>query len=181
MSFIRILKYAILGIVNKEPASGYDIAKTFNESLVQFWNAKHSQIYPELKKLNDEGLITYETCISGQVLERKVYSITEEGKRSLIDWISKNEVIEPTPKDRFRLRVFFSNMLDSDTYKDLLSYQLIQRKEKLIFLNDRMKKFGENPPSFGDKGYGDYIVLEGAILREEAYVEWIKKCLESIK
>ena len=45
---MRTLKYAILGLLNREPMTGYDIAKEFSKDLGEFWNAKHSQIYPEL-------------------------------------------------------------------------------------------------------------------------------------
>ncbi len=46
---MRILKYAILGLLRKGELSGYDISSYFKEELGQFWSAKHSQIYPELK------------------------------------------------------------------------------------------------------------------------------------
>ncbi len=45
----RTLKYAILGLVHKEEMSGYDITSQFKKEIGQFWSAKHSQIYPELK------------------------------------------------------------------------------------------------------------------------------------
>ncbi len=48
---MRTLKYAILGLLNRNPMTGYDIVKEFNFQLAEFWNAKHSQIYPELKKI----------------------------------------------------------------------------------------------------------------------------------
>ncbi|NYC48370.1 DNA-binding PadR family transcriptional regulator [Clostridium beijerinckii] len=69
---MRTLKYAILGLINRNPLTGYDITKEFNSGLVEFWYAKHSQIYPELKKLTAEGLISYETVIQGEKLEKKV-------------------------------------------------------------------------------------------------------------
>ncbi|WP_279579818.1 PadR family transcriptional regulator [Fodinicola feengrottensis] len=52
------LRYALLGLLADEPASGYDLARTFEISLQRWaWHARHSQIYPELNKLADEGLI----------------------------------------------------------------------------------------------------------------------------
>ena len=43
------LKYAILGLLNRKSMTGYDLSKEFETTLFEFWNAKHSQIYPELK------------------------------------------------------------------------------------------------------------------------------------
>ena len=78
---MRTLKYVILGLLMRHPMSGYDITKEFQNGLTEFWDAKHSQIYPELRRLYDEGLITYEVQISGEALEKKVYSITEQGRQ----------------------------------------------------------------------------------------------------
>ena len=50
-----VLKYAILGLLNQKSMTGYDITKEFEEKLCEFWSAKHSQIYPELKTLNEKG------------------------------------------------------------------------------------------------------------------------------
>ena len=67
---MRVLKYAILGLLNRQPMTGYDIGKEFNYELSEFWHAKHSQIYTELKRLHDEGLVTYDIEISGDILEK---------------------------------------------------------------------------------------------------------------
>ena len=86
---MRTLKYAILGLLNIEPMTGYDLGKKFNYQLAEFWSAKHSQIYPELKKLVDEKLIVFNIEITGDVLEKKVYSITDKGRECFIKWLGK--------------------------------------------------------------------------------------------
>jgi DNA-binding PadR family transcriptional regulator len=55
----------------------------------------HSQIYLELKKLLDEGLIVFEIQISGEVLEKKLYSITEQGKKTFLQWLQKKSRLNP--------------------------------------------------------------------------------------
>ena len=51
------LRYAMLGLIQRAPATGYDISKAFSGRLGSIWGARHSQIYPELKKLTEEGLV----------------------------------------------------------------------------------------------------------------------------
>lgn len=68
---MRVLKYAILGLLDKGSLSGYDMTSYFKAEIGQFWSAKHSQIYPELKKLTDEGFIEFETVIQGAKLEKR--------------------------------------------------------------------------------------------------------------
>ncbi|EFG88815.1 transcriptional regulator, PadR family [Clostridium carboxidivorans P7] len=79
---MRTLKYAILGLVNRKPITGYDIGKEFNFQLAEFWNARHSQIYPELKKLVDEKLLVYAIEVSGDVLEKKFILLQKKVKKN---------------------------------------------------------------------------------------------------
>ena len=75
------LKYAILGLLNRNEMTGYELSKEFETTLFEFWNAKHSQIYPELKSLNAEGLIQYRVEITGNVLEMKDGAIFRNGRK----------------------------------------------------------------------------------------------------
>ena len=174
---MRTLKYAILGLLKKRPMTGYEIAKEFNFELAEFWYANHSQIYPELKKLAEEGLVTYEIEISGDILEAKRYALTEKGVQDFTQWIYKDEKIERTPKDIFRLRMYFSNNLDLKNRIHLLENQRLQHVKRMNNLKKTMEQYPETPPPDSDR-FGDFIVLCGAIMREENYIAWIDKCIE---
>ena len=173
---MRTLKYAILGLLNRRPMTGYDIGKEFNHELSQFWNAKHSQIYPELKKLLDEELVTYDIQISGDILEKKNYTITEKGQKEFLKWLHKDEPMEKTPKDLFRLRMYFSNNLDVESRVHLLESQLMQHEKRLSVLSKTMEQYPVVPPLDTDR-FGDFIVLDGAITREKHVIEWIKQSI----
>ena len=181
MIFLRTLKYAILGLLNRRPMTGYDIGKEFNYQLGKFWSAKHSQIYPELKKLVDEQLIVYNIEISGDVLEKKVYNITEKGRAEFLKWLNKDEPMEPTPKSVFRLRMYYSNNLDVETRILFLENHLIQHEERHAFLLIQMERYKDKIPSLDSEDFGDYLVLDGAIMREETNIKWLKKCIDVCK
>jgi DNA-binding PadR family transcriptional regulator len=176
---MRSLKYAILGLIIRNPISGYDIMKEFNEELVNFWSAKHSQIYPELKKLVDEGLVEYTVIITGTVLEKKLYTITEQGKSDFLSWLVQIEPLEPTPKEVFRLRMYYANHIEREHLKEMIQDQLDQRLQKLNYLKEAMDEYQE-VPDITDTTFGDYIVLDGAILREESSIKWLKNCLKHL-
>ncbi len=108
---MRALKYAILGLLMQAPVTGYDISKAFGVGLGSFWNAKHSQIYPELKRLTEEGLIEYRTVIQGEKLEKKLYEITPAGKEDFLAWLAQDQPLDPTPKDGVQLRSYDSEWL----------------------------------------------------------------------
>ncbi|NLM21932.1 MAG: PadR family transcriptional regulator [Peptococcaceae bacterium] len=180
---MRKLKYAILGLINRKPMTGYDLMIEFDKALASFWHAKHSQIYPELKKLTNENLITYETVIQGEKLEKKVYTITEKGKQELRKWILRDEPLEPTPKDVFRLRAYFIELMTKDEIIQQFTAQLEKHQKKLAVLQSAMKNLLETKDISNviSEEFGDYIVLKGAIMREQAYVDWLNECLAAVR
>lgn len=180
---LRLLKYAILGLVNRAPVTGYDIAKEFDRGLVNFWYATHSQIYPELRRLTEEGLVTFEIDTRGDRLEKKRYFITEKGKQELTNWISQHDELEPTPKDAFRLRLYFLPEVDHTQMHAALEDQIEKRSLKLQRLVHNMQENRQNS-TYGqiyDKELGDYLVLCGAISREKDYIAWLRFCMETIE
>ncbi|WP_042426497.1 PadR family transcriptional regulator [Streptacidiphilus anmyonensis] len=97
------LRHALLGLLAEKPASGYDLLKRFETSLSMVWPAQQSQVYGELAKLKEAGLI--EVTGTG-ARNRRDYGITEEGRAELHRWLT-----EVGPDLAFRsaalLRVFF--------------------------------------------------------------------------
>lgn len=174
---MRNLKYALLGLLMKQEMTGYDLSKEFNKELSEFWYAKHSQIYPELKKLVEEGLIIYKIQISGEILEKKLYSITEAGKAAFLEWLLKEEPMEATPKDIFRLRMYFSGCIGLADRIRLIQYELEQHEARLGYLQEAKTKFTAVPKPEEDS-FGDFLVLDGAVIREEASVQWLRNCLK---
>lgn len=180
---MRTLKYAILGLLNRRSMTGYDLMKEFNMDLVNFWYARHSQIYPELKKLTQEGLITFATVIQGEKMEKKLYSITPMGKEDFTAWLLEEDLLEPTPKDIFRLKTYFIESMDLERMIDHFEYQLKQRLEKLNKLEHTMSQhpYREKVGKIGTAKYGDYIVLKGAIMREKTYIQWLEECIDEMR
>lgn len=174
---MRTLKYAILGLLNQKDMTGYELMKQFESALCEFWSAKHSQIYPELKKLTTEGKIEYIIEISGTVLEKKVYSITDSGRKDFLKWLSRDEEMEKTPKDVFRLKLFFSNCLSPELRLSHIESQLLQHEKRLEHLKGNQSKFIDVPASDSDE-FGDYLVLIGAVMREEMVCDWLRRCKE---
>ena len=139
--------------------------------------AKHSQIYPELKALADEGLIAYQIEISGTVLEKKVYSITGSGRAALRAWAEGQLKIRSVPKDEFRLQLYFSDCIPPRRRIALLEPQLEQHKALLDHLRENMAKFSRVPPE-GEEEFSDYLVLLGGVMREEGCCAWLERCIQ---
>ena len=76
--------------------TGYELKKFFDTSVAHFWNAELSQIYPALKAMESEGLVEMKVEVQDDRPNRKVYSITDSGRRELLEWLAK-------PADREQL------------------------------------------------------------------------------
>ncbi len=178
---MRTLKYALLGLINRGPITGYDLAREFDKELVNFWHAEHSQIYPELKKLTQEGLISFEVAIQGERLQKKVYSITEAGRQELLAWLRQDEPLQPTPKDIFRLRMYFSENLTPEELLHLLEAQRARHEVKLQKLSASLDAYGGSCPDMAEGAFGDYLVLNYAVSREQDYLRWLDFCTQEIR
>lgn len=176
---IRVLKYAILGLLSRRPMTGYDLWKEFDYELAEFWHAKHSQIYTELKKLHDEGDVTFDIEISGDVLEKKQYQLTEKGKEEFLNWLDTEEPIARTAKDVFRVRMYFCNNLPLSERIHLLEHQKAQHEKRLNTLKTTFKQYeGQDVPDYQSDRFGDFILLESAIIREEGIIKWMNRCID---
>lgn len=96
------LRYAALGLLAQQPGSGYDLLKRFEYSMANVWPATQSQLYGELNKLADAGLI--EVSDIGP-RGRKEYRVTDAGRRDLVRWMT-NPQDDPPYRSAELLRVF---------------------------------------------------------------------------
>ena len=79
------IRYALLGLLRDYPATGYDLTQRFAQGIGRHaWSAKHSQIYPELRKLTDEGLIE---VVAEGARGKRVYDLTDAGRAELRRWL----------------------------------------------------------------------------------------------
>jgi DNA-binding PadR family transcriptional regulator len=91
------LRHALLALLAAQPMTGYDLVKRFDQSVAHVWHAPHSQIYPELRKLEAGGLVTAESQPRGTHAVKRTYSITDEGMDELRRWV---EELNPLQRER---------------------------------------------------------------------------------
>jgi PadR family transcriptional regulator, regulatory protein AphA len=106
------LRHALLGLLTARPMAGYDLAKVFDRSVAYVWHAPHSQIYPELRRMETDGLVAAQPSPRGRRGIKRVYSITADGRAELEHWLASPPEPEPT-RDSQRLRA---------SYLELVSY-----------------------------------------------------------
>ncbi|WP_250655553.1 PadR family transcriptional regulator [Alkalimarinus coralli] len=168
------LKHAILVLLETEPSSGYDLVKHFKRSLGYFWNAKHQQVYQQLKKLTEDQWVTFQAHSQSNKPDKKVYEITALGKKELSDWIS--QPVKPNRlNDALLVKLYGGHLatpenlqaeLDNHTELHQSTLENLEQIEQLYLSLDDDKKAHYLLP---------YMTLRRGILGERAWLEWAKE------
>lgn len=95
------LSYQLLGVLSRQPRSGYDIVK----QLEHFRPAKTSQVYPALARLEEAGLVASEDIAQMSRPNKRLFSVTTAGKETLISWIGTEPDV-PYNRDDFLTMVY---------------------------------------------------------------------------
>jgi PadR family transcriptional regulator, regulatory protein AphA len=102
-------RYALLGLLTMAPASGasgYDLRRWAESSIGHFWRESYGQIYPVLKQLLRDGLVTANEGAGSGKREKTLYAITAAGRKELSQWLQKPARLQP-PRNEGLLKLFF--------------------------------------------------------------------------
>jgi DNA-binding PadR family transcriptional regulator len=107
------LRFALLGSLSARPRTGYDLLRIFDSSIGFVWHAAHTQIYPELRRMEAEGLLESVEVPRGPRAHKREYRITERGLNTLRALASTP--VEPSrEKDPYRLKAAYLEWADPD-------------------------------------------------------------------
>lgn len=103
----------VLGMLTLEPMSGYDLHERIEGSVGHFWREGYGRLYPVLKQLMAEGLVTGRTE-AGRGPSRTVHELTPAGWDELHRWLASPPEDPTATRDELLLRVFFSRHAGGD-------------------------------------------------------------------
>jgi DNA-binding PadR family transcriptional regulator len=169
------LRYALLGLLARESLTGYDLTKRFDTTVGFFWSAKHSQIYPELANLTQEGLVTFELVTQTSKPNKKIYTITEEGRAALRAWMD-TPGDRRTVKDPLLMRMWVVGMVDPELALRQLRETLVEFEKRGVFLEQMeavTAEQGAGDPSPDNVELGAYLTLRCGLLQHRAYQDWL--------
>ena len=86
---LPVTTYAVLGQLAGGPSSGYEIKARLAAGAAHFWHASYSQIYAELRRLTELGLVSEENVLQDARPNKRVYTITPAGRRALRAWLGE--------------------------------------------------------------------------------------------
>ncbi|HXS46493.1 MAG TPA: helix-turn-helix transcriptional regulator [Solirubrobacterales bacterium] len=110
---MRPAAYVMLGMIGLGARSGYAIKKLADLSTRFFWPTSLAQVYPELGRLEEAGLLTRKSKLEGK-RERFDYELTEVGEEKLVEWLRSPKEAETQFRDEGVLRLFLADRLPPD-------------------------------------------------------------------
>lgn len=79
--------YPVLGMLYSGPSHGYDLCRDLRERLGEIWGLRTSHIYALLSGLEKDGLVRHDRVDQETRPAKKVFSITDEGRRVFLEWL----------------------------------------------------------------------------------------------
>lgn len=162
------MNQVILGLLNHENLTGYEIKKRIDNSLRYFWKGSFGSIYPALASLEEMGLISkVKNENNASKREKIIYSITESGRSYLIKWLEDSKTSNSL-KYEMLLKLFFGGAVDNtisiETITEFeneiagdLSLLKIYKDNLSKVLNQRDHVFYYLTVSFGVETYEVYL------------------------
>jgi DNA-binding PadR family transcriptional regulator len=111
---------AVLGLVSIRPTSGYDLVAFADRSIAYFWSIPRSQVYRELPRLEELGLIAGTHVPQTSAPDKRVHEITEEGQSRPRAWVESPTLPTPGSKDGFLLKVLMARYARPESLGPLL-------------------------------------------------------------
>ena len=173
------LKHAILVLLETEPSSGYDLLQHFKQSLGYFWNAKHQQIYQQLKKLLDEKLIEFTTERQEGRPDKKIYRITAKGTLDLKEWIAAP--VKPNKvNDALLVKFYGGHLTSQQNLQDELTRHHATHSNTLTQLLAIEDTYLQLPEAKQQQYKLPYLTLRRGILGEKAWLAWAEEVKKTI-
>ncbi len=156
--------YAVLGLIGlRGPSTPYELKQTAARTIAYFWPFPHSQLYSEPIRLAAAGLLKEVREIGGR--NRKVYSLTDEGRLALTEWLATPPDEAYELRDMALLQLQFFEFASREELVALARHQGALHRERLKTYGDIRDRHGQR---FGGKRR--LAGLRFGVLMEQAYI-----------
>jgi DNA-binding PadR family transcriptional regulator len=173
MAELSKTSYVILGMLAQGRKTGYDIKALVDVSTRFFWAASYGQIYPELKRLEEAGLVAGADDAAGG-RRRRVFEITPAGRETLHAWLTAGGELHFELRHEGLLRFFFADALQRDEQADLLRTIRAEHERVRDQLRDQIRPHAAEAAVAGAKEY-PLRTVEFGIAYQEFLMDWCER------
>lgn len=169
------LGYAMLILLDRGPLTGYEINKRFASSIVFFWHARPSQIYAELRRLEQLELVRQIDEPGADRRRRNVFAITPAGRTALLEWLATPTPMQRT-KDEMQLKAFAFEQVDpSDAVMLFDQHRRLHEERLATYQRDRerlVRRYGDPADTVDPAALFRFLSIDYGIAYESTYVRW---------
>lgn len=173
---LPVTTWAILGMLTFGSKSGYDLSKMVEQSIGHFFSPAKSQIYSELRRLVSLGFADVEHVNQTVRPNKRLYSITAEGRRELREWLETSEVEPDSIRSPFLLKMFFGALISREVLIGQVKQAHEQAQLELKILEDLETEISGNPEYFYPN-----LVLRFGLAHNRASVAWTQQVLHELE
>ena len=173
------LDHAILVSLAERPGTGYEIGQQFQRSIGYFWSATHQQIYRTLKKLADQGLVTFHDVEQDGRPDKKVYSISEAGLELLSEWVSSPTQVTPLRSD-LGVKLRAAEFGDLAQIVAELTAHRNEAQSLLEVYRGFERDYYPEPDALTGRKLHQYLVLRGGVRASQATVDWCDETIAAL-
>jgi DNA-binding PadR family transcriptional regulator len=182
---MNTLAYILLGMLAREPLSGYDLAIILKKHFGPFWAISHTQIYPALAQLVEAGFTTYRV-IEQQARrpDKKIYQITEEGQVALRVWV-ESSTAPPVIRDEFLLKAYSLWVADPEHMQAIFREQIELHQERLsrheLELEAKRTRYLAMSQGNSESLAMAELIFKYTIGYEQNYISWCQDVLSYLE
>ncbi len=126
------IKDVILGFLDWQPMTGYDLKKVFGELEFLPWSGNNNQIYTALSALARDGFVSKTVIHQENLPAQKRYAITSAGREHLqFSIIQPPEVAGVSVRSSFLLQLCWSYSLSRDELNQMIGLYQIQLEKAI--------------------------------------------------
>ncbi|MEG6613474.1 DUF4180 domain-containing protein [Pseudoclostridium thermosuccinogenes] len=173
------LNHVILGLLNREPLTGYEIKKIIQSTPFMHWSGNNNQIYKAVAELLDKGLVTKEVQHQEGAPSKNIYTITDDGIKELKSWLL-SDTDEPVFQKQILIKLAFANLLKrSDLESMLASYADAIKMQAVLSEKELDKCYFAEQEASGKNVFLD-LIRENIMNFYSSELKWVQKVKEYI-
>ncbi|MFL0268102.1 PadR family transcriptional regulator [Candidatus Clostridium radicumherbarum] len=174
-------RYVLLGLLQEENLSGYELKKIIDIRMSFFWQESYGQIYPELSKMAEEGLVEISHReIEGDLKREKInYKITSKGTNEFKRWMEQ-ENEKDTVRSEVLLKLYLSTSKNiSEMQRHIIKFKE-QSEEKLKLFNLFEAEL-KQVIDLHNNHKQILSVLDLGIRQAKLYIDWSEEILKNLE
>jgi DNA-binding PadR family transcriptional regulator len=158
---------ALMALLSGHPRHGYELRDLFEAALGGHWELNSGQIYSSLDRLARDGLVVEESIERGGGPDKRLWALTEEGKKELANWFESPVPRDYRLRDEFYLKLMLALVTQPSSARHVL---IVQRRELFRELHDLTARRNLLDPK---QQLARILLLDSAIMHTEAELRWL--------